>query len=275
MPTKQFKDFSKESKDLLTKNFPVPGSWKVEVKGKGGDREPILSQVNAIYSEKVKGIDVDVDYNLKQFNLKTKTNVNAAGIIKPKVTYEPAVGHKVEATLNSLSVDSDFELAYEGEFAAGVAVHDKVTKKGGMIQAAYPLGNVTVGASVAYAFQSGLINWAAGFRYADKNLTAGFSTTDLKTYNTHVFFPFTCPLTGCKLLSAAAVDCGHNKWSGAATVEAPLECLGLPKTSARVKLTNDLAATVSLITKVAQNWTAVVTVNVQNVTKFGVQLTRE
>jgi len=71
------------------------------------------------------------------------------------------------------------------------------------------------------------------------------------------------------------VDKGAKGFFG---VETPLDCGNaiFPKGSAlRVRVATDLSHSASLILKLAQNWTAVISMNNGDVTRFGVQLTNE
>jgi hypothetical protein len=274
MPAKQFKDFNKEAKDLLTKNFPVPGTWKIETKGKGGNREVILSTTSE-FSEKTKNVNVDVEYNMKEYKLKTKTNINAEGKIKPKVTYELAPGHKVEATLQSLQADADFELTYEGEYQ-GAVFYDRVSKRDAEFQFAYPVGAITVGAGIAYGFAKGQTTWSVGARFADRNFTAVAMTTDLKKYSAGVYAPVVVNKWLVKL--AAQADYTADKGvKGLVGFEAPIDAVAVfPRASTiRVRVANDLSSSISLILKLAANWTAALSINHTDITKVGVQLTLE
>lgn len=269
---KQFKDFNKEAKDLLTKNYPAAGTWKIEAKEKGGDRTFVLSPTADWKGASKASLAVDIDYNMKEYALKTKTNVNANGNVKPKVTYDCCPGHKIEATLNSLSADSDFEITYEGA-VAGALVYDKVTKTQAEAQLAYPVGPVVVGASVVFAYEKGLKSWGVGARYSDKMFTASLVTKDLKTYTTAVYAPLS--ISGNKILVGAQVDCGHNKCDVTVGAEANLACCCGIDAKLRVKATQAGAVSLSVIRKFVNNWTATIAVEVKDVTKFGVQLTRE
>eukprot|EP00672_Neobodo_designis_P021789 CAMPEP_0174830288 /NCGR_PEP_ID=MMETSP1114-20130205/2432_1 /TAXON_ID=312471 /ORGANISM="Neobodo designis, Strain CCAP 1951/1" /LENGTH=270 /DNA_ID=CAMNT_0016064079 /DNA_START=61 /DNA_END=873 /DNA_ORIENTATION=+ len=268
---KQFKDFNKEAKDLLTKNFPAGGSWKFEAKEKAADKTVTVS-TTAEYA-KAAALSADVDYNMKEFQLDTKTTFTHDGAVKPKITYKPAAGHKIEASLKGLSVDADFEIVYEGNLS-GALVMDKITKKQGEVQVAYAVGNVAVGAGATYAFAKGLAGWSAGVRFVQAGITGSVVTKDAKTYTTGLYYPL--KLSCCTVKTAVQVDCGHDKCNVVVGAEAPLNCCNLPLT-VRAKVAQDMTFAVSLIKKLANNWTAVVSVQYKKdgLSKAGVQLTRE
>lgn len=269
--SKQFKDFNKEAKDLIGKNFPAAGSWKVEAKEKAADKTVTVSTV-AEANAKGASISADVDYNMKEFSLDTKTTFTHDGKIKPKVTYKPAKGHKIEASLKALSADADFDIVYEGDLS-GALVTDKINKKSAEVQVAYPvLANLSVGASATYAFSKGLAGWSAGARFTQNGIVGSVVTKDLKTYTTGVFFPV--KLSCCTVKTAVQTDCGNGKCDIVAAAEAPLSCINVPLT-ARVKVTKDMAWAVSALAKLANGWTAIVSVQSKDCCKVGVQLTRE
>ena len=268
---KQFKDFNKEAKDLLTKNYPVGGTWKFEAKEKAADRTPTVS-TTADWSAKGANLSADLEYNMKEFALDTKTTFTQDGAVKPKITYKPAAGHKVEASLKGLSADADFEIVYEGNLS-GALVMDKITKKAAEVQVAYAVSNFSVGAGATYAFNKGLAGWSAGVRFVQAGITGSVVTKDAKTYTTGLYYPL--KLSCCTVKTAVQVDCGNGKSNVVVGAEAPLACCNLPLTL-RAKVAQDASCAVSVIKKLANNWTAVLSVQYKgSVSKVGVQLTRE
>lgn len=269
---KHFKDFTKEAKDLLSKNYAAPEAWKIESKEKGPDRTFVLSPV-ADFKAPNKGVlSVDVDYNLKDLKLKTKTNITSTGAVKPKVTYDFAPNQKVEATLMQLSAQSDFEIVYEG-VVQGAMFYDKVTKTRAEGAVAYPvIPALTVGGSLTWSLkESQLESWSVGARYVDPRAIVSLVAKDLKTFTTAVYVPV--PAT-CKALLSAITTCGNGVFSFEVGAEGKLNELGFDAT-VRAKVNQKGEVSFALIKKFVGNWTAAVSTTTKDVTKFGVQLTRE
>lgn len=258
---KLFKDFNKDTKDLLSKNYQEAGSWKVESKGKAGDKTWVINP-----TADAKGISVDVDYNMKEYNLKTKTNLASNGNVKPKITWEQK-GHKVETTVMSLSADAKFEIVYEGVLG-DLAAYDKVTRDGCEAGVSYPVGPIAVGGSANFAFGKGLKSWSAGARWAQDGRVVNFTTTGLKTFTTGVYSPLV--VAGHKAVVAAQIDCGGGKFKATVGTEAALCCFKL-----RVKATNAGDVSFAVIKEFADKWKAAVSMNLNECCKFGVLLTRE
>jgi hypothetical protein len=105
--TLHFRDFNKDVKELLIKNYSKPGNWSLESKLKGGD---IVVNPKADN----KGVNVDVEFKCPR-GVDVKVNANGNGDIKPNVTYKKD-GHKVELAFKAL------KFAHPGDKAFGAAL---------------------------------------------------------------------------------------------------------------------------------------------------------
>jgi hypothetical protein len=109
----QFKDFSKEVKDLLNKNHSKIGSWSLESKLKGDGVKLNPKADN-------KGVNVDVEFKCPITGLADiKVNANGNGDIKPKATYKKGQS-KYEVAYNGADVTTNYEFQ-DPTFAATVA----------------------------------------------------------------------------------------------------------------------------------------------------------
>jgi hypothetical protein len=256
-----FKDFNKETNDLLTKNYSKPGAWKVESKFKG-PKDQLFVNPNASND----GVNVDFQYNLGCCPTKVKINVTPDLKSKATVTYEEK-GHKVEFSHNC-KFDA-YELTYEGNIA-GVSVYDKLDKDS--VEASAALGvakNCSVGAAVTYARANGAISWSAGARYAEAGRFVSIVTNALKTYTTGVSSPLKVAFFNGTV--GAQVNCMKGGFTG--TFGAETQCILFEKNALRVKVDNKLSWAVAYVVKLVDNWKLAVSVDAA--LKPGLQLTRE
>lgn len=254
-----FKDFNKDAKDLLSKNYSDAGKWKVESKFKG-PKDVLYVNPQATNG----GVSVDFEYASSAFPVKAKVNVTPALDAKVTATYD-ADGHKLEVVADKAL---EYEVSYEGKLGK-VSLNDKLTKKGVDAGVAYAVASkCQVGAGVTYGF-NGSLAWTAGARYSDAGRLVAIVTSQLKSYSTSLLLPLSC--CDRKTTVAAQVDCGSGKF--AATVGAETACVLFPQNTLRVRVNNNLEWAVAYITKFSDNWKAAVTVDAS--LKPGVLITRE
>jgi len=270
MAPKLFKDFNKDTKDLLTKQFVAAGEWKFESKIKPEDSTFILNPGFEAKGAKAPVVTVDVDYNVKELGLKTKTTLYNQGSIKPKVTYEKGC-LKAELTVDNIvaAADSAVELTLEGVCPlTGSSLFSKTTKKATEGQISYAAGPITVGAGVVVGFGKGLEKWSAGARGTYQGFIVNVTTAQLKTYTTGVYAPVKIGDFNVKV--GAQVDCGHEQFNLTAGLETAFKDVTI-----KAKATQACDVTVALVRKFADKYTAAVTLNLASIPKFGLTLTRE
>ena len=186
-----FKDFHKETKDLLGKNTAegkpkkdqavvgfAPLLWKVECKNKTKD-----------------GIVVNpvADENGVQFNVENVCNAGAVTAkaevkqdlmkTKPTVSYSVS-GRKVEVSLDSITAFKAWNLTFEDKQKAYTAIV-KVNSKSASIEDSVPVAaGITAGGSIDVPFQGmNFQKWAAGVRYSCcKSTVCNVTTQALKSF---------------------------------------------------------------------------------------------
>lgn len=254
-----YKDFNKDAKDLLTKNYSDAGKWKVESKFKGG-KDSLFINPQATNN----GATLDIEYQPSSCAAKVKVAVNPAFEPKVTVTYEDK-GHKLEVTSNK---DLDYEVAYELKYEQ-LRVNEKLTPKAVESGVAFSVApHCQVGAGITYGLKDGKLSWSAGVRYGDAGRLISVVTNALKTYSTGIVYPLT--VGGRKLTAGAQVECG-GKFSVLAGLETG--CIVCPKSTVRVRVNNDLKWAFAHISKLPDNWKAAITVDAA--LKPGLTLTRE
>jgi len=254
-----YKDFNKEPKDLLTKNFQDSAKWKVESKFKGG--KDVL-YVNPQASN--DGVNVDFEYNFSAFPSKLKLNVNPSLDTKLTTTYEQF--GKLEASVTSAG---DYEVSYENKFG-DISVNDKLTKK--HVEAGISFLGAkfcSVGAGVVYNLEKSVLSWSAGARYAQNGIVVDVVTNELKTYTTGIQYPL--EVAGKKVSVGAQVDCGSKNFK--ATVGVETACAVFPANTVRVRVNNNFKWALAYIVKFSDNWKAAISLD-ENL-KPGLLLTRE
>ena len=243
-----YKDFNKDVKDLLTKNFSEEGKWKVETKFKGGKDTLFVNPqgTNA-------GLSVDVEYNPSCCGAKVKVNVAPKNALKLTASYEDK-GHKVEVVTDK---DLAYEVSYEGK-VAGFALNDKLTGKEVDAGVSYGVAkHCQVGAGVTFGLKDSSLKWSAGARYADAGRLVTLQTFQLQKYLTGVYLPLT--VLGKKATVGAQVDCGHNAFAVTAGLEIP--CILFPNNNLRVRVTDKLAWAAAYIAKFPNSWKAAISVD--------------
>jgi len=265
----QFKDFDKDVKDLLTKQYGT--AWKIESKFKGPkDTVFINPQADS------KGVNVDVEYECANTGAKIKTNVNSNLAIKPKVTYENGA-HKVEASTTGDVRDLDYELNYELKekgFAAGLKLTKKAVDASAVVSVAH---HCVVGGGVTYDLSGKApLGYTLGARYNAKGTILNLSTAALKSFSIGALKGLT--IAGQDATVASQVTYSSTKTDVVVGLEIP--CLLSPETSTwKLRVNSQLNVAVALIRKFGDSWKAALSYEYvqknNNALQFGLQLIRE
>ena len=263
---KMFKDFNKDVKDLLTKNYTPTGTWKMESKMKGTKNSIIVNP-----KADAKGVNVDVEFKCPLTGLDTKTNINHKGVVNPKLTYK-ANGHKVEVAMADLKLDAGLaSVVYEGT-VAGIVIYDKVTTKALEAGASYQVvPQVAVGGQIVVdAKKQELKDYQLGLLYADKGYVVALTTKNLKTFTSGALAPFS--FGDYKAKAAVQVDCGKGK----ATGKVGLECNVCPCVQIKISATNAGEVAMAFVHKFSTGWKAATTMELHHCwCKLGLSLTLE
>lgn len=253
-----FKDFHKETSDLLSKYYLGGGKWKVESKLKAG-KDTVFINPTATND----GVSADVEYKTSAQPVAIKATVAPAGIKKVTVTYEQGI-HKVEVA-SDIKGDAP-EITYEQKNSK-FTVSDKLTKKAAEAFASYKATDfLTVGAGATYAYSSKAIGYQVRARFAQKGLIADVAT-DLKTISTGFSYPIV--VANKKVATAAEIAYAIEKKDVKFVVGAETNCFVFPKNAFRVKVDNKLNVAVAYIAKLP-GWTAAISTT-QDL-KFGLNL---
>jgi hypothetical protein len=254
-----FKDFNKDVKDMLTKNYTDAGVWKAEGKLKG-PKDQLFINVNGSST-----VNVDAEYNPSCCGAKVKVNVDPSLAWKVTASYEEK-GHKVEVVTDKAL---NYEVSYDGKLA-GVAINEKLTKKGVECGVAYGVAkHCEVGAGVNYSFKESALKWTLGARYACCKYLVSIQTTQLEKYLTGLSLPVN--FAGKTATVAAQVECGKGAF--AATVGTEIPCPLLPGNALRVRVTDKLAWSAAYIAKLPNSIKAAISVDAK--LKPGLTVTSE
>jgi len=262
MPPALYKDFGKEPKDLLSKLYQEPGTWKLESKFKGSDQELF---VNPQFDK--GAISVDVEFNVKQYNLKTKTTLTSQGLgVAPNATYE---AHGLKAELSVVKQ----ELTVEYKVGAISASLEKVTQAGATASVAYQCCDpAVIGANANVDFSKGLKGWGIGARYTHGNYIASLTTETLKKFVTSVIVPV--DVAGIAAKVALTTECGGGKPFDF-TVGTEFACPICCGNTMRIKVNKALNPSLAIIRKFADGWKGAITFDLASCCKFGVYVVRE
>lgn len=179
-----YKDFNKETKDLLTKNTaegkapplgaakdgekaqPKKGQfneviWKVESKLKATKENPIV--INPVGD--IKGVTANVEFVVPQVDgLKGKLAAKPSECPKPTITYEFG-NRKVEVSTNACNTVQGYEVTYEDKQKAYNAIV-KLDAKKVSVEASVPVAaGIEGGVQVDYNLSDKSVAWGGGARY--------------------------------------------------------------------------------------------------------------
>nr|CCD13835.1 unnamed protein product [Trypanosoma congolense IL3000] len=256
VPTKTlvlYKDFHKDAKDLLTKNYSSSGKWKLESKFEGPKDRLIVNPT--VTSDGV--LTTDLEYSVSKCGAAFKASyLPTTSDITGTVTYQRR-DHKVEGVA---SKGGKYEVSHEGNIHGLVSVHEKLTNnllEVGLSTAVAPHCSVGCGAAYRLDGKSGC-DWTAACRYARPGYTAAVRTNKLLTYTTSV----TARVPECphRVVLGAEVVCGRGQaWTGVLGVE--VDCLVVKGNVLKARLNKELDWAFSYIAKLVDNWSVAVTVD--------------
>lgn len=246
-----FKDFSKETSDLLSKFHMAPGAWKVESKLKGGNDTVFVNPTATN-----EGVSADVEYKSTAQPVAVKVNLVPSGIKKVTTTIDKS-GHKVEVV--TALKDNKFdavELTHEHK-CGKLAINDKLSKKALEIFTSFKATDfIFLGAGATYGFNNKALSYQIRARFAQKGgITADVATSDLKSFAAGVNYPLV--IAGKKVSTAAQASYNVDKKDLTITTGAELNCIVFPKNSLRFKVDNKKSASVAYIARLP-GWTAAV-----------------
>jgi len=255
-----YKDFNKDIKDLLTKNYIDGGKWKIESKFKGPKDTLFINPQGGN-----SGVSADIEYNPSSCGAKLKLNVNPALAWKLTASFEEK-GHKVEVVTDK---DLSYEVSYDGK-VAGFAISEKLTTKEIDSGIAYAVAkHCSVGAGATVSLKDNSLKWSAGARYSDAGRLFTVQTVQLQKYLTGVSLPLT--VAGKKFTAAAQVECAKGTFGATVGIDHP--CCLVPGAVARVRVTDKLAWAVAYLVKLPDNWKAAISIDAS--LKPGLTLTHE
>lgn len=278
-----FKDYNKETKDLLTKNTAegkkaAPGQfpstiWKVESKLKPTSANPVV--VNPIGDE--KGVTANVEFIVDQVpGLKGKLTLKPNECpTKPTVTYGFS-GKKVEASLDSCKSIGGYEVTYEDKQKA-YALIAKLDSKKVNAETSIPVASgVEVGVSVDLALATKAVSVSGGVRYqCCKNTIFNLTTAQGNKFVLGATAPIPgVELAGKNVTAAVQVDFERSKnafdlAAGFAGQVPSCPC----NSSFKFKINKNLAMSFSHFVELA-GWKVASTFDVKD-KKVGVVVTRE
>lgn len=267
-----FKDYNKSTKDLLTKSYAAPGSWKIESKYKGS-KDTFFINPSASSDGKFA---TDIEYVAScDGGVKVRLTPALQNDLKVTASYN-IQGHKVEATVSKKNSVIDYEFAHETVVAFGkrASINEKLT------QTAVELGlgldvapNCQIGAGATYSLKDKKCNWNFGCRYAAKGYEVAVRTNTLTTFTTSMSVPvrFQCNGNTITLKLAAESNCGSavKGWEGVVGFEST--CPVRPANTLKARCDKNLNWAVAYIAKVADNWQMAVSLD-KNL-KAGILLT--
>ncbi|CCW62878.1 unnamed protein product [Phytomonas sp. EM1] len=267
-----FKDFNKTTKDLLTKNFCAPGSWKVESKYKGPK--------DSLFVNPQAGSDgsmsVDVEYAFSQQPVSVKLNVTPSLHENAKLTLScNKKGHKLETVLHKKERNLvDYELIHEAcNVVKRVSMHEKLTKQVlevGLGVEVVP--NCHIGCGTVYRLKECMCDWNVGCRWADKGYEVSLFSNRQKAHTANIVLPLSLTLGERKLRALVA---GETMFRTPAktfdyAVGVSATCPMFPLNTIKAKIDHNLKWAVSYVLKTEDNWA--VTVSLDKNMRCGVLL---
>ena len=277
-----FKDYNKETKDLLTKNTAegkkaAPGQFpsaigKVESKLKPSSSTPIV--INPVGDE--KGVSANLEFIVSQVpGLKGKMTLKPETCAKPTFTYEFS-GKKVEASLDSFKSLGGYEVTFEDKQKAYALIAKLDSKKVNAEASAPVAAGVEAGVSVDYALAEKRVSWSAGARYqCCKNTVVNVTTAAGAKFTLGATSPIPgFELAGKNVSAAVQVDFDRVKSSFDLVAGVAGQLPGCPMNSSfKFKINKNLAMNFAHFVELA-GWKVASTFDVKE-RKVGVVLTRE
>lgn len=275
--TTLYKDFDKDSKDLLTKNFGKPGDWKVENKAKATKGNYAVSTTSNARGE----VSVDVEGLTADGACYGKLTVTPKELqdFKATIRAENIQGHKVEGVLTQKGPSfshASIEVSHETlqPLTSGrLRIHDKITQKSvelGLSMAAAQ--GVQVGCGATYDYKAGNCAWTAGCRAAaTERTTVTVQTKALRDVSVNVLTMAPLhPKFQPRIAANVSMDLQSNAWDGA--VAADWGCRVVLGNVARARINKNMEWMLSYTAALTGGWT--LTLSFDKTMKTGVTLTR-
>lgn len=258
MSVTAFKDFHKETKDLLGKMHMEAGKWKIESKVKV-TKDTIVVNPTATND----GITCDVEYKSSEQPVGVKATIAPAGVKKVSVTYSFGP-HQVE-----VATDAKFsapEITVEGNLF-GAAYSDKITKKQVEVSTSYSVfPGVTLAANTVYLLNAekdkSALSYALAGRYALNGSVFDFATKNFKAFTFGAYSPIA--YGDFKGTGAAEVD--YTKDGAKVSTGFEMGCPLFPANTLRTRVSSDKKVTATYIVKLP-TWKAAISATESG--KFG------
>ncbi|KPA74951.1 putative mitochondrial voltage-dependent anion-selective channel [Leptomonas pyrrhocoris] len=272
-----YKDYSKDTKDLLTKNFSAAGDWKIENKAKatkGNYAVGTASNARGDVTVDVEGLTADgACYGKLSLTPKELHDIKAS------LRAENYRGNKVEAILTKKGAslkDFSFEVNHETlqPLANGrLRVNDKVTDKAvelGLSIAA--VDGVQLGCGATYNFKAQTCNWSAACRAAaNKSTTVTLQTEALRNVEARVLTTAALhPRFQPRVAANVSYDVSSKVWDGALGAE--WGCSVIAGNTSKARVNRKLEWMVSYVAALQGGWT--LTLSLDKQMKAGVSLVR-
>lgn len=275
--TTLYKDYSKDSTDLLTKNYAAPAAWKVENKAKatkGNYAVGANSNNRGDLTIDVEGLTADgACYG------KLTLTPNTLDDVKATVRMENYQGHRVEAVVSKKGPSAkniSYEVNHETVAAlvnGRLRVNDKVTDK--VVELGLSLAavdGVQVGCGATYDLKGQNCDWSLACRAAaSKKTTVTVQTKALRTVEAAVLT--TAPLHpkfSPKVAASVCYDVQSAAMKG--SVGAEWACQVIYGNTAKARVNEKLEWMVSYVAALTGGWT--LTLSFDKAMKAGVTLTR-
>ncbi|KAK7199010.1 voltage-dependent anion-selective channel [Novymonas esmeraldas] len=272
-----YKDFSKDSKDLLTKNFTNGGDWKIENKAKAAKGDYAVATTSTARGDvtvEVEGLTRDgAAYGKLSFTPKDLNDVKATVRAENFMNYriEAIIAHK-GATLSDTTIELNSQTVKP--FANGrVSVHDKLTQRA--LEVALSVAaveGVQLGCGTKYDLKSQTLGWTAGCRLAARNgIIVTAQTDQLRSYTADVIARAALhPKFQPRVAAAVTLDPQTSAWDGSLALE--WGCQVIQGNTAKARLNKKLEWAVSYIANLNGGWS--LALSIDKSLRTGLTLTR-
>lgn len=275
--TTLFKDYSKGSNDLLTRNFSSCGAWKVESKSKAPKGTYALTTTSNTHGDvklDIEGLTGDGAYYGKLcFTSKDLTDIQLT------VRAEDLDNHRVEAIIGhkgSAVCDISVEVNHQTvrPIAGGcLSVNEKLTQKA--VELALSMAavdGVQVGCGTKYDLKSKTIDWTAGCRMEAKNGLVMTAQTNRSLDVTASMISKAALHPKFQPCVAATVTMNPQlmTWDGSVALE--WGCQVILGNAAKIRFSKNLDWVASYIANLRDGWTVVLSMD--KTMRVGLTLTR-
>ncbi|CCW70421.1 unnamed protein product [Phytomonas sp. Hart1] len=262
-PKVLFKDFNKSTKDLLTKNFSAPGSWKVESKFKGV-KDALFVNPQATSDG---AISVDAEYALSKHPVSAKLNLSPHFQDNAKLTLSWAdKGHKLESVLHKKKGNVvDYEITHEASGAVKfLTTHEKITQKAVEVGVGVEVvPNCFLGAGSVYKLKERNYEWSAGCRWADKGYEVALFTKHNKVHTANVVLPINFNFGDRRMWTQIAAETSYNTSKKVLnyTVGVSADCPVFNMNFMKAKFDQNLKWVIAYVMRTENNWEVSVSID--------------